>query len=128
MYVDAQNLFFEDVDVATSNTSDVIDLGTNGAWVHPLYIDVKLTTPMTGTGKVTAITVQSAANKDFTTPADEITITPPAAVDQTKKAATIAQFYAPIRTGNRYVRLKTTASGSGGKLYASMVNGIKVDM
>lgn len=128
MYIDAQNLFFEDKPVAASLTSDVVDLGTGGAFMHPLYIDVKLTAPMTS-GSMDSFKVQSAADEAFTTPVDEVEIFVATSIDQTAKAQTLAQFFCPIKVGNRYIRLVGTGTTPvGGKVTASMVNGIKVDM
>lgn len=128
MYLDAQNLFFEDKPVAASLTSDVIDLGTAGAWLYPLYIDIKLTAKMTS-GSMTSFALQSAADEEFTTPQNEASFTVSPSIDQTAKPQTLAQFHSPIKTGNRYVRLVATGSSPvGGKITASMVNGIKADM
>ena len=128
MYIDAQNLFFEDKPVAASLTSDVVDLGTGGAFMHPLYIDVKLTAPMTS-GSMDSFKVQSAATEAFTNPVDEVEIFVATSIDQTAKALTLAQFFCPIKVGNRYIRLVGTGTTPvGGKVTASMVNGIKVEM
>lgn len=128
MYIDAQNLFFEDKPVAASLTSDVVDLGTGGAFMHPLYIDVKLTAPMTS-GSMDSFKVQSAADEAFTTPVDEVEIFVATSINQTAKAQTLAQFFCPIKVGNRYIRLVGTGTTPvGGKVTASMVNGIKVEM
>jgi len=135
MYIDAQNLFCENKSIAaavspatTSETvSDVIDLGNTGGFIHPLYIDVKLTTPFSA-GKITKITVQSSASdSDFSSAVDEIAVVPPST--QTK-AMTLAQFFAMIKPQNRFIRLKFDAGSSpvGGKVTASMVNGVRVEM
>lgn len=127
-YIDAQNAFCLGKTVASSITTDVIDLGTKGAWLHPLYIDAKLSTKMTS-GSMDSFTVQSASDKEFTSPVNEVTITVSTAISQTAKPQTLAQFVAPIRTGNRYVRVTGTGtSPSGGKLDIYMTNGIKADM
>jgi len=128
MYIDAQNLFFEDTEVAASLTSDVIDLGSAGAFMHPLYIDVKLTTPMTS-GTMDSFKVQSSADEAFTTPVDEVEIFVATSIDQSAKAQTLAQFFCPIKVGNRYIRLVGAGTTPvGGKVTASMVNGIRVEM
>lgn len=128
MYIDAQNLFFEDKPVAASLISDVIDLGTGGTFMHPLYIDVKLTAPMTS-GTMDSFKVQSSATDAFTDPVDEVEIFVAKSINQTAKAQTLAQFFCPIKVGNRYIRLLGKGTTPvGGKVTASMVNGIKVEM
>ena len=42
-YIDAENRFFAEKTCASSMTSDVIDLGSSGGFLSPLYIDIKLT-------------------------------------------------------------------------------------
>ena len=70
--IDAQLLLSENQAVTgTSANSNVIDLGSTGGFMHPLYFDVKLTTPMTA-GKITKVKVQSSATEDFSSPADEV--------------------------------------------------------
>lgn len=128
MYVDNELIFFNDTAVAAKVDSTVLDLGTTGGWVHPLYIDVKLSNPVTS-GTVDTITLQSSDTKAFTSPVDEVTITVPKSIDQKAHAATLAQFFAPIKTGNRYVRLEAKGTTPvGGKLYACLVNGVSVGM
>jgi len=124
--IDAQLIFSENVAVAASLNSGVIDLGKNGATIHPLLIDVKLATPNT-TGKVTSVKVQSSADEAFTTAVDEAAFYVPDSLDQTR-ACTLAQFYSPIKPGNRYVRLVYTGAAgiAGGKLFAYMTNGTQV--
>ncbi|MCQ2282371.1 MAG: hypothetical protein MJZ99_07085 [Bacteroidales bacterium] len=127
-YIDNELIFLNDVDTAATVNSAVLDLGTKGAWLHPLYIDVKLTKAL-ASGNITTIKVQSAATKEFTAPADEMQVTVPAAVNQTAGPATLAQFFAPIRTGNRYVRIVVTGtSPTGGKLTAYMSSGAAVNL
>ena len=50
-YIDAENRFFAEKTCATSMTSDVIDLGSTGGFLSPLYIDVTLTAKLTGSSK-----------------------------------------------------------------------------
>jgi len=133
-YIDNELIFCKDKELTaaespatTSNTTtDVIDLGTNGANIHPLFIDVKLTKKFS-TGNVAKITVQSSAASNFNSATDEMAVEIPS-TGQTSGVMTLAQFYAPIRTGNRYVRLKIggAASPTGGKVTAFMVNGMGV--
>nr|DAN39331.1 MAG TPA: hypothetical protein [Caudoviricetes sp.] len=127
-YIDNELIFCNDVATATSVTSGVLDIGLGGAFVHPLFIDVKLTAPVTS-GKVETITVQSSATEAFAAPVTEMSVTVPVSVNQTKKAATLAQFYAPIRAGNRYVRLVIAGTNpTGGKLTAYMSTGTAVNL
>lgn len=127
-YIDNELIFCNDVATAASVTSSVLDIGLGGAFVHPLFIDVKLTAPVTS-GKVETITVQSSATEAFAAPVTEMSVTVGASVNQTKKAATLAQFYAPIRAGNRYVRLVIAGNApTGGKLTAYMSSGTAVNL
>ena len=128
MIVDNELIFFDHTAVAAKMDSKVLDLGTKGGWVHPLCVDVKLSNPMTS-GTMDTVTLQSSATEAFTSPVDEVTITVPKSIDQKAHAATLAQFFAPIKTGNRYVRLEVKGTApAGGKLYACLVNGIAVGM
>lgn len=127
-YIDAENRFFAEKTCATSMTSDVIDLGSAGGFLSPLYIDVKLTEKLTS-GSMDSFKLQSASDDVFTTPVDEMEITVPAAAPQTTKPCTLAQFHAPIKPGNRYVRLLGSGTAPvGGKISASMQNGIAVNL
>lgn len=132
-YIDNELIFCQDKSITaavspatTSETlSDVIDLGTNGPVLHPLFIDVKLPTPFTA-GNISKITLQSSAvANDFSAAVDEMAVIPPATQTSTM---TLAQFYAPIKTGNRYVRLKFDGASSpaGGKVTAFMTPGATV--
>lgn len=127
--IDAQLLLSENqpVDGASTNSS-VIDLGSTGGFMHPLYFDVKLTTPMTA-GKITKVKVQSSATKEFSDSADEVEVSVPASLDQTR-ACTVAQFFSPIKYGNRYIRLAYTAedAAAGGKVFAYMTDGVQVTL
>lgn len=127
--IDAQLLLSENQPVtSTSTNSNVIDLGSTGGFMHPLYFDVKLTTPMTTSGKITKVKVQSSETKKFESPADEVEVSVPASLIQTR-ACTVAQFFSPIKYGNRYIRLVYTASGSvDGKVFAYMTDGIQVTL
>ena len=126
MIVDNELIFLNQVDTAAKVDSTVLDLGTTGGWVHPLYIDVKLTKPVTS-GTVDTITLQSSATEAFASPVDEVTITVAKSIDQKAHAATLAQFFAPIKTGNRYVRLQVKGTApTGGKIYGCLVNGVAV--
>ena len=118
--IDAQLLLSENQAVTgTDANSNVIDLGSTGGFMHPLYFDVKLTTPMTS-GKITKVKVQSAATEGFDSPADEVEVSVPDSLIQTR-ACTVAQFFSPIKYGNRYIRLVYTASEAvGGKVFAYM--------
>lgn len=125
-YIDAENLFFEDEVVAAAMTSNVIDLGNPGPFMHPLYIDIRLTTKMTS-GSMTTFALQSSADAAFTSPVTEVTITLPAAAVQQAGPCVLAQFFAPIKPSHRYIRLSGVgATPVGGKVTATMQNGIKV--
>lgn len=125
-YVDNELFMFNDTAVAATMTSPAFDLGTSGSWVHPLFFDVKLTKAMTS-GKMTLVKLQSSADEAFSSDVDEVAITVPASIDQAAGPATLAQFYAPIKTGNRYVRLVIAGSSpAGGKLSAYMTNGVSM--
>ena len=127
-YIDNELLFLNDTDTAASVTSEVLDLGTKGAFIHPLCIDVKLTKAL-ASGSIKTITVQSSATEAFDSPVDEMQITVPAAINQTAGPATLAQFFAPIRYGNRYVRIVVAGtSPTGGKLTAYMCAGATIRM
>ena len=117
-YIDNELKFYDDTACAASMNSTVLDLGTNGAWANPLLIDVKLTAGIaSGTGTVTSIKLQSASDSAMTTPVTEIEIVPPSA-GQTAPM-TLAQFFAPIRIKNRYVRLVTTVTVPVGQTLAT---------
>lgn len=129
--IDAQLLLSENQAVtdgsANSNVSNVIDLGSTGGFMHPLYFDVKLTTPMTS-GKITKVKVQSSATKTFNDSADEVEVNVPESLDQ-ERVCTVAQFFSPIKYGNRYIRLVYTASEpKDGKVFAYMTDGIQVTL
>lgn len=126
--IDAQLLLSENQPVTgESTTSNVIDLGSTGGVMHPLYFDVKLTTPMTS-GKITKVKVQSSATEKFDSYADEVEVGVPDSLRQTR-ACTVAQFFSPIKYGNRYIRLVYTASEpDGGKVFAYMTDGIQVTL
>lgn len=126
--IDAQLLLSENQPVTgTAAESNAIDLGSTGGFMHPLYFDVKLTTPMT-TGKITKVKVQSSAEADFEEPVNEVEVSVPASLDQ-KRACTVAQFFSPIKYGNRYIRLAYTAEeAAGGKVFAYMTDGVQVTL
>lgn len=127
--IDAQLLLSENQAVTgTSANSNVIDLGSTGGFMHPLYFDVKLTTPMTD-GKITKVKVQSSATKEFSSSADEVEVSVPDSLDQTR-ACTVAQFFSPIKYGNRYIRLvyTTAKDATGGKVFAYMTDGVQVTL
>lgn len=126
--IDAQLLLSENQAVAgTSANSNVIDLGSTGGFMHPLYFDVKLTTPTTA-GKITKVKVQSSATKDFSSSADEVEVSVPDSLVQTR-ACTVAQFFSPIKYGNRYIRLVYTAeANTDGKVFAYMTDGVQVTL
>lgn len=127
-YIDAQNTLMNTVTVAAACTGVAVDLGSKGPFLSPLYVDVKLTQKLTS-GSMDSFKIQSSADEDFTTPQDEVEVTVPSSVPQTSKPCTLAQFHSPIKPGNRYIRLVGKGTSPvGGKITATMQNGIGVDM
>ena len=129
-YIDAENTLMTvtAADLGTAMTGPIVDLGSKGGFLSPLYIDAKLTKKMTS-GSIDSFTLQSSASDTFSSPVNEVTITVPASAPQTSKPCTLAQFHAPIKPSNRYIRLKAAATSPvGGELFAAMQNGIKGDM
>ncbi|MEG2255144.1 MAG: hypothetical protein RSC33_07445 [Vagococcus sp.] len=127
MKLDATLLFSENQSIAagTVNSTNVLEIGTDSV-ANPLLIDVKLSTGLTG-GKMTKVKVQSSADRAFTTAVDEVEITVPSAIVQTKPC-TVATFYAPIKVGNRFVRLSYTlgTGATGGKVFAGYTTGSQI--
>ena len=117
--MDAELLFCENKPAAASVTTDVIELGYVGNAVTPLLVNVLLTEKLTS-GSMDTVKLQSASNSAFSADVvDEITVSAPASVDQTAGPVHLAQFYAPIKFGNKFVRLVMTGtSPAGGKLTA----------
>lgn len=127
-YIDAENTLMNSVTVASAATGVAVDLGSKGPFLSPLYVDVKLTQKLTS-GSMDSFKIQSSADADFTSPQDEVEVTVPASVPQTSKPCTLAQFHSPIKPGNRYIRLVGKGTNPvGGKITATMQNGIGVDM
>lgn len=127
-YIDAENTLMNSVTVASAATGVAVDLGSKGPFLSPLYVDVKLTQKLTS-GSMDSFKIQSSADADFTSPQDEVEVTVPASVPQTSKPCTLAQFHSPIKPGNRYIRLVGKGTNpAGGKITATMQNGIGVDM
>lgn len=127
MRLDAKLLFSNNQAIAagTVNSETVLKVGST-AMTNPLLIDVKLTTGLTG-GKVTKVKLQSSADAAFTTPVDEVEITVPTSIVQTRPC-TIATFFSPIRLGNEYARLVYTVGtgASGGKVFAGYSTGAPI--
>ena len=125
--IDAKLLLCSEKEVGASVISDVIDLGSNGAVLHPLFIAAKLTTGNTA-GTVSTVKVQSSDTEAFSSPVDEMTVNVPASVVQTRPC-NLAQFFCPIKPGNRYMRLVFTGGSTtpqGGKLWAYMSPDVQV--
>ena len=117
MVLDAELLFMENAAVSASMTSNVVDLGKNGAVVDPLTIQANLTTPNTS-GKINTLTLESSVDQAFTSPITEAAYTVATSLDQTK-ACVLAQFKSPVKPGGRYVRLKAAGTSPvGGKITA----------
>lgn len=127
--IDAKLIFMQDKATAAEVTSDVLDLGKNGANLNPLYIDVKLTTGVTA-GSVVSVKVQSSTDDKFTKPIDEQTTTIHADATAQKKPCQLVQTFCPITPGGRYVRLIVTGDSTtapvGGKLWAYISPDIQV--
>ena len=127
-YIDAENTLINTAELGSAITGPIVDLGSKGGFLSPLYIDAKLTKKLTS-GSIDSFTLQSSASDTFSSPVNEVTITVPASAPQTSKPCTLAQFHAPIKPSSRYIRLKAAATSPvGGELFAAMQNGIKVDM
>ena len=127
-YIDAENILVNTAELGSAITGPVVDLGSKGAFMSPLYIDAKLTKKLTS-GSINSLTLQSSPAEAFTAVTEEVKITVPSSLSQTSKPCTLAQFHAPIKPGNRYIRVKASASSPvGGELFVAMQNGMKVDM
>ncbi|MHC1718543.1 MAG: hypothetical protein AB9883_07810 [Acidaminococcaceae bacterium] len=127
MRLDAKLLFSNNQAIAAGTviSETVLKVGS-AAMANPLLIDVKLTTGLTG-GTVTKVKLQSASDAAFTTPVDEVEITVPTSIVQTR-ACTLASFFSPIKLGNDYARLIYTAGAgaSGGKVFAGYSDGAQI--
>jgi len=127
-YIDAENYLIAPKIAATAVAGDVVDLGNRGGFAYPLYVDVKLTEPVSS-GKMDKVKLESSPTSGFTSgnvTEVEVTLNGGTA-DQAAHPMTLAQFHAPIHPKNRYVRLTATASAvSGGKIQATMQQGIAV--
>ena len=125
--IDNELVMCKDKDTAATVTTDVVDLGKNGANLTPLYTSVKLTQGLTG-GSVTSIKLQTAADAAFSSPVDEMTITVPSSVKQTRPC-NLAQFLCPISPQNRFARLVISGSSpAGGKLWAYITGDVQVPL
>ena len=127
-YIDAENYLIAPKTAATGVYGDVVDLGNRGGFAHPLYVDVKLTEPVSS-GKMDKVKLESSPTSGFTSgnvTEAEVTLYGGTA-EQQARPMTLAQFHAPISPKNRYVRLTATAAAvSGGKIQATMQQGISV--
>lgn len=124
MMLDAELLFDENQSYAAGNSSKVLDLGANGAIYNPLDIEVKLVVPATS-GGITSVKVQSSATEAFSAATDECTYFVGSSLDQTVPC-TVAQFKAPIKPANRYVRLVYAGTAAGAKVTSFITNGVAV--
>ena len=127
-YIDAENILMKTDSLSATVNGAIVDLGSKGAFMSPLYIDAKLTKKLSS-GSITSFTLNSSPAEAFTAITEEVKVTVPSSLPQTSRPCTLAQFHAPIKPGNRYIRI--TANGSspvGGELYVTMQNGMKVDM
>lgn len=124
MMLDAELFFDNAAAYAAGNSSKVVDLGANGAIYNPIDIEVKLTTPATS-GGITSVKLQSSATQDFASAVDECTYFVGSSVVQTVPCV-VAQFKAPIKTGNRFVRLVYAGTAAGAKVTSYMTNGVAV--
>lgn len=126
--IDVKLIFMQDKATAASVTSEVLDLGKNGANLNPLYIDVKLTTGVTA-GSVASVKVQSSTDEAFSAPIDEQTTFIRADAAKQKRPCQLVQTFCPITPGARYVRLVVTGdttAPTGGKLWAYISTDIQV--
>ncbi len=132
--IDAALLLMNNVDAGAKVTSDVLDLGANGAIIEQLCIDVKLTTGVTK-GAVESIEVETSADKEFSSPNKEMTVNVKLDKTAQKRPCQLAHFNCPITPGGRYLRIiangsttSTTAAEdiTGGKLWAYLANDIQV--
>ena len=125
--IDYELIMCKDKDTAASVNTDVVDLGKNGANLSPLYVSVKLTQGLTS-GSINTIKLQTAEDEVFTSPVDEVTITVPASIIQTRPC-NLAQFHCPISPQNRYARAVITGSAPvGGKLWAYITGDVQVPL
>lgn len=125
--IDYELIMCKDKATAATVTTDIVDLGKNGANLTPFYTSVKLTQGLSS-GSVTSIKLQTAADEEFTEPVDEMTVTVPASVQQTRPC-NLAQFHCPISPQNRYARLVITGSTpTGGKLWAYITGNVQVPL
>ena len=127
-YIDGETILINNADCGTALYGDVVDLGNRGGFIEPLFIDVKLTEKVSS-GKMDKVAVESSPTSGFTSgnvTEVEVTLNGGTA-QQAARPMTLAQFHAPISPKNRYVRMKATATAvSGGKIHASMQQGIAV--
>lgn len=127
-YIDAENILIDNKTCSASVVGDVVDLGNRGGFTQPLYVDVKLT-EKTSSGKMDKVTLESAPTSGFTsgTVSTEAEVILHGGTAQAQHPMTLAQFHAPIKAENRYIRLTATAASvSGGKIMATMQQGIAV--
>ena len=124
MMLDAELMFDNASAYAAGNSAKVIDLGANGAVYNPLDIEVKLVVPASS-GGITSVKVQSSATEGFDSATDECTYFVGSSVAQTVPCV-VAQFKAPIKLGNRFVRLVYAGTAAGAKVTAYMTNGVAV--
>lgn len=125
--IDYELIMCKDEPTAANVTTEPVDLGKNGANLSPLYISVKLTQGLTG-GSIDTIKLQTAEDEAFGTPVDEVTITVPASIKQTRPC-NLAQFHCPISPANRYARLVISGSSpAGGKLWGYITGNVQVPL
>jgi len=127
-YIDAENYLIAPKTAATGVYGDVVDLGNRGGFTQPLYVDVKLTEPVSS-GKMDKVKLESSPTSGFTS--GNVTECEVAlyggTAEQQARPMTLAQFHAPIHPKNRYIRLTAEAAAvSGGTIQATMQQGIAV--
>lgn len=132
MLIDATLILLNDVNVAATVNSSIIDLGADGPLCKSLYLNVKLTKALTA-GAINSIKVQSSADgtSSFSTPHDEVTFIPNATQSE---PGNLVQAFMPLAPKHRYVRIVVDGDGgdgadaAGGKLWAALSTDVQVPL
>lgn len=133
MLVDAALILLDNVDVAATVNSSIIDLGADGPLARPLYLNVKLTKALSA-GAINSVKVQSSADgtSSFSNPHDEVTFIPNAIQSE---PVNLVQAFMPLAPKYRYVRIVVDGDGgddgtdaAGGKLFATLSTDVQVPL